>query len=80
MKREDHLKQLLQELATAKTKTEIRGVIQKADSTLNESRFTIIEKRTFFGEFILKAQTNSATMQNAAEAQEIVNQILSGGK
>ena len=78
MTQEEYRKQLLQSLARAKTRAEIRAVITEADEALESSKIRGTEKRAFFEDLICEAQDNTATMDNAGEAQEIVNQLLNG--
>lgn len=78
MTQEEYRKRLLEALARAKTQSDVRAVITEADGQLEASDFTQLQKRAFFDKFICEAQDNTATMQNAGAAQEIVNQVLTG--
>ena len=80
MNRDEYLKRLLDGLAKAESTSEVREVIKKANTTLTESYYSLASRRDFFEKLIQEAQDNSATMANAGEAQEIVNQILNGAK
>ena len=75
---EEYKKQLIQAQAKAKTRSEIRAVVTVANGALEASKITGREKRAFFEDLICEAQDNTATMDNAGEAQEIVNQLLNG--
>lgn len=81
MRKEDFLRQIIEQIKVANSKAEVREIIKKAESTLDEQAQIInFSKRALFEELVKKAQDNRATMANSAEAQEIVNQLLSGKK
>lgn len=76
MTEDEFKKQLLEELAVKKTKPEIQELIKKAAKTLDGASYNSAKKRAFFEDIISEAQDNTATMANAGEAQEIVNQLI----
>jgi hypothetical protein len=59
-----------------KTRTELVEIVAGASRSLTRKGYTRERQRTFFGDLITEAQDNTATMANAGEAQEIINQLL----
>jgi len=71
--------QVLKQLAgPKKTRTELVEIVKGASRSLTWKGYTTERQRAFVGDLINEAQDNTATMANAGEAQEIINQLLGG--